>query len=244
MKHKFFLIACSLLFATMVFAQENNETSIPLIGDDAPTFTAETTKGTLHFPEDYGKKWKIIFSHPHDFTPVCSSELLELAYLQNDFDELGVKLVIVSDDDLEFHKNWKKSLESLSYKNREPVEIQFPLVDDKSKVIAKKYGMIHPSNPTTEYVRGDFIIDPDNKVRAISFSPMQVGRNIEDIKRTVIALQTTESSAVMTPADWQPGEDVLVPYVKSDKKGDPKVANKDDQDLYQIAWYMVFKPMN
>ena len=245
MKHKFFLIAVILLSATMMFAQEDIETSsIPLIGDDAPAFTAETTNGTIHFPDDYGKNWKIIFSHPMDFTPVCSSELLEIAYMQNDFDKLGVKLVVVSADDLEYHKSWKKSLETLSYQNREPVTIHFPLVDDKSKVIAREYGMIHPSTNTTEYVRGVFIIDPDNKIRAISFNPMEVGRNIGEIKRMVIALQTTESAAVFTPADWQPGGDVLVPYVKSEQKDDSKVFSQNDQSLYQVAWYMVFKEMN
>ena len=245
MKHKNFLIAVFFLSATMMFAQEDIETSsIPLIGDDAPAFTAETTNGTIHFPDDYGKNWKIIFSHPMDFTPVCSSELLEIAYMQNDFDKLGVKLVVVSADDLEYHKSWKKSLETLSYQNREPVTIHFPLVDDKSKVVARKYGMIHPSTNTTEYVRGVFIIDPDNKIRAISFNPMEVGRNIGEIKRMVIALQTTESAAVFTPADWQPGGDVLVPYVKSEQKDDSKVFSQNDQSLYQVAWYMVFKEMN
>ncbi len=235
-----------LMCGTLLFAQEEKETvsSIPLIGDDAPSFSAMSTNGTVHFPEDYGKKWKILFSHPLDYTPVCSSEILELAYMQDEFNDLGVKLVVVSTDNLERHNDWKKSLETLSYKDREPVTIKFPIVDDKSKVVAKKYGMIHPKTSTTEDVRGVFIIGPDNKVRAISFNPMAVGRNIEEIKRVVIALQTTDESVVFTPANWEPGSDVIIPYTKSGKEGSSKVTSKDDPDLYQIAWYMSFRKMN
>jgi len=238
MKHILFFIIAFVFSATMIVAQEN---TIPMLGDNAPSFTAESTNGTLHFPNDYGKKWKILFSHPLDFTPVCSSELLELANMQDEFEKLGVKLVIISTDNIESHKNWKKSLESLSYKNREMLSIKFPLVDDNTRSISRKYGMIHSSTNSTEDVRGVFIIDPENKIRAISFNPMEVGRNIDEIKRTVIALQTIKSSAVLTPANWQPGGDVLIPYLKSEENGNSKVASKNDPKLYQVAWYMIFK---
>ena len=244
MKKKTFFMLSLLLTATIMFAQEENETRIPLIGDDAPAFTAESTNGTINFPDDYGKNWKILFGHPMDFTPVCTFELLEIAYMQSEFDELCVKLTIVSTDDLESHKNWKKSMETLSYNSREPVTIKYPLVDDRGVDIAQKYGMIHPSTNTTEYVRGVFIIDPDNKIRAISFSPMEVGRNIDEIKRMVIALQTTKSSTVYTPANWQPGGDVIIPYVKSGDEGSSLVANQSDPDLYQVSWYMTMKKVN
>jgi peroxiredoxin (alkyl hydroperoxide reductase subunit C) len=220
---------------------EEKNYEIPLIGDTAPSFSAMTTKGTLHFPEDFGKKWKVLLSHPLDYTPVCSSELLELAYAQDEFKELGVKLVVVSTDKLERHEKWKESMETLNYKNREAVEIKFPLVDDHSKSVANKYGMLHPNASTTKDVRGVFIIDPNNIVRAISFHPMEVGRNIEDIKRTIIALQTVESEVVNTPANWQPGDDVLIPYTKGEQRDDAKVAYKNDPDIYEVAWYMVFK---
>jgi peroxiredoxin 2/4 len=244
MKNKLFLMLFSLLSSTIMFGQENNESKIPLLGDDAPSFTAETTNGTLQFPNDYGKSWKILFSHPLDYTPVCSSELLELAYMQDEFDKLGVKLVVVSTDDLKRHKEWKKSMESFSYKNRQPVTIKFPLVDDQSKVVAREYGMIHPSTNNTTDVRGVFIIDPSNKVRYVSFNPMQVGRNIDEIKRMVIALQTTDKEVVLTPANWNPGDDVLVPYVKAGDEGSSKVVSDKDPNLYQVAWYMTFKKMN
>jgi peroxiredoxin (alkyl hydroperoxide reductase subunit C) len=244
MKNKILIMLFSLLSATFLFAQENKESKIPLIGDEAPSFTAESTNGTIHFPKDYGKSWKILFSHPLDFTPVCTSELLEMAYMQDEFDKLGVKLVVVSTDDLERHTNWKKSMESLSYKNREPVTIKFPLVDDKSRVVAKEYGMIHPNSNSTIDVRGVFIIDPDNKVRSILFNPMQVGRNIDEIKRMVIALQATDKDVVLTPANWKPGDDVLIPYVKAGDEGSSKVTSSADPNLYQVAWYMTFKKMN
>ena len=241
MKNIIFFLIATLFSASLIFAQESN---IPMLGDNAPEFTAETTNGTIHFPNDFGKKWKIIFSHPMDFTPVCSSEILELAQMQNEFDKLGVSLIIVSTDNLERHNNWKKSLETLSYKNREAVAIKFPLVDDNKKVISRQYGMIHPSSNTTKDVRGVFIIDPDNKIRSISFNPMEVGRNFDEIKRTVIALQTIKNSAVLTPANWQPGGDVLIPYLKSEDDSNTKVASKNDPKLYEVAWYMVFKKMD
>lgn len=232
----------------LLIAQEEKETTerhgIPLIGDDAPEFSAKTTKGTLHFPEDYGKKWKILLSHPLDYTPVCTSELLELAYMQDEFDDLGVKLAVVSTDKLERHEDWKESMETLSYKGREPVEIKFPLIDDENKIVANKYGMLHENTSTSKDVRGVFIIDPDNKVRAISFNPMEVGRNMEDIKRIVMALQTVDANVVLTPANWEPGEDVLVPYSHSGDKKNKNVVAKNDPGLYEVAWYMTFKKMD
>jgi len=241
MKTKIFLTLSLMLAVTIMFAQEKGYESIPLIGDEAPAFRAESSNGTINFPDDYGNSWKILFGHPLDFTPVCTSELLELAYMQSEFKELGVELAVVSTDNLESHQNWKKSMESLSYKSHEPVSINYPLIDDASIKIAKKYGMIHPSNHTTEYVRGVFIIDPENKVRAISFSPMEVGRNIDDIKRTIVALQTADNSHVYTPANWEQGDDVILPYLKPGDEGSSLVAKQDDPDVYQVSWYLTMK---
>lgn len=219
---------------TQLYAQENRNFKIPLIGDTAPTFTAETTKGTITFPSSFGNKWKILLSHPQDYTPVCSSELLELANMQNDFEELNTKIVVVSTDKLETHEQWIKSLEELKYKGRETQKIKFPLVDDNDKTVAKLYGMIHPSTNTTKDVRGVYIIDPHDVIQAEIFYPMTVGRNLDEIKRTLIALQTSKKEAVATPANWNPGDDVMVPYKKSAKE------NEAD-GLYDIAWYMTFK---
>ena len=152
---------------TVTMAQEDRNFRIPLLGETAPSFTAETTNGTLNFPGDFGKKWKVLLSHPQDFTPVCSSEILELAQMQSEFDKLGAKVVVVSTDNIKSHKDWVNALEELKYKDREPVKIKFPLVDDYSKTVAKKYGMIHPNTNSTKDVRGAFIIDPNNVIQAV-----------------------------------------------------------------------------
>lgn len=215
------------LFMGVLFAQE---VKIPLIGSKAPSFTLNSTNGEITFPEGYGKSWKILFSHPQDFTPVCSSELLELAYAQKDFENLGVKLAVISTDNLEMHKMWKASLEELNYKGRGPQKIYFPLIDDHSINASRKYGMIHSPTSTNKDVRGVFIIDPNNMVRSINFYPMAIGRNMEEIKRIIVALQTSDKEMVYTPANWNKGDDVLIhqyPYTQKELAENPHV-----QDAY------------
>jgi peroxiredoxin 2/4 len=226
-----------LINATQILAQKNSGSSIPLIGESAPSFSAESTTGHINFPGDYSNKWKILFSHPADFTPVCTSELLDLAGMQDDFNKLGTQIVVISVDDVDSHNQWEKSIESITYNNKQASKINFPLVGDKTLEISRKYGMIHPSSNTTKDVRGVFIIDPKNMVRAIFFYPMNVGRNMDEIKRTLIALQTTDSKNVLTPAGWQPGGDVLLPFTKytSDQE---VMAKKNDPDMYKVTWYM------
>src|SRR5512140_2081225 len=199
------LIICVMVFSvTKLWSQdpflfdpskpaEDRNFRVPLIGERAPSFKAETTNGEIKFPDDYGKSWKILFSHPQDFTPVCTTELLEFANLQSQFEKLGVKLVAVSTDQLSTHEQWKKAMESLVYKDRSNVKIDFPMVADEDLAVSKKYGMIHSSSNTTKDVRGVFIIDPDNIIQAIYFYPMQVGRNIDELVRMVTALERTHS---------------------------------------------------
>jgi len=222
MKTKIFLFAVLFFAMTQVWAQSNNKkgevnSRIPLLGETAPSFTAESTNGTIEFPADYGSKWKILCSHPADFTPVCTSEIMELALMQKDFKDLNCALVVVSTDDLQRHNGWKKAIEDMAAndKNNEPVKIKFPLVDDSKLNISWEYGMINPTVDSRHAVRGVFIIDPDNKIRSISFYPSEVGRNMDEIKRAVIALQTSDKNTVLTPANWEPGKDVLLPYPKS-----------------------------
>jgi peroxiredoxin 2/4 len=236
MKSKALFLMLAFFSVTSVRSQTTN-TKIPLIGEDAPSFTAETTSGTLNFPEDYGRKWKVLLSHPADFTPVCSSEILEFAYAQKDFDKLGTQLVIVSTDDLSSHQSWKKSLESIHYLNRDPVKIDFPLVDDHTKAVATTYGMIHSGSGSTKDVRGVFIIDPNDKIRALFFYPPTTGRNVEEIERTISALQLSDKQAVVTPANWKPGNDAMVTHMKS---GD-ELTNLQDPNYYKVEWYMWFK---
>jgi len=199
-----------VLFMGSSFSQSSSK--IPLIGSTAPSFSANSTNGKIKFPDDFGKNWKILFSHPQDFTPVCSSELIELAHLQGEFDKLGVKLAIISTDNVETHNLWKAHLEEIDYQGRGTQKINFPIIDDQSKDGSKLYGMLHEPVSSNKDVRGVFIIDPNNVVQAINFYPMQVGRNMDEIVRMVEALQTVTASKVLTPANWEKGDDVMVPY--------------------------------
>lgn len=210
MKTTALTIIAVLLFVGNSFSQSSSK--IPLIGSKAPSFTANSTNGELKFPNDFGKSWKILFSHPQDFTPVCSSELLELAFLQKEFDNLGVKIAIISTDNLEQHKMWKAYLEELDYKGRGRQTIDFAIIDDNSRNGSKLYGMLHEPVSTNKDVRGVFIIDSENIVRSINFYPMQVGRNMDEVVRIVEALQTVDQDKVLTPANWEKGSDVMVPY--------------------------------
>ena len=211
---------------------------IPLIGEQAPSFNAETTEGPINFPSDFGSNWKVILSHPLDFTPVCSTELIEMSNLQEEFEKLGVKILTVSTDPLDTHKQWKKALEQIEYKDYPRQKINFPIVDDSNLAIAKKYGMIHLETDNNRDVRGVFIIDPDNKIRAEFFYPQEVGRNMNELLRTVVALQTTERHNVLTPANWKTGHDVLVPFPLKANMSD---MNKESGEYYQFSWFMIFK---
>ncbi len=238
---KIIVITGLLLFSiSQLWAQNNSRVSIPMIGEEAPSFTAEATTGTVNFPADYPLQWKILFSHPADFTPVCTSEILELAASQAEFNKLRTKIVVISVDSLDTHFQWEKDMETIKYKNREPAKINFPLVADVNLGISKMYGMIHPNSNSTRDVRGVFIVDPKDKIRAIFFYPMNIGRNLGEIERTLIALQTADKNQVLTPANWQPGGDVLVPYIKT-KSQSEKMTAENDPDYYQVTWYMRFK---
>lgn len=239
MKRMYVLMALMLLPMTYAMSQENENItlSIPLIGQKAPSFTAESTNGTITFPEDFGNSWKILFSHPQDFTPVCSSELLELAYLQKEFDKLNVRLAVISTDPLDDHKQWKKALEDIQYKGRPAQKIKFPMIDDDALTASKVYGMLHPSSNNTRDVRGVFIIDPENVVQSIYFYPMNVGRNTEELLRTVSALQATRNSNYVAPADWKAGNDLMItiPPVT-----DQRVENVPD-GYYRLSWFMWYE---
>lgn len=233
---KISLLAMVLFCGTIAWSKENG---IPLIGEKAPSFTANTTNGTINFPEDFGKSWKILFSHPKDFTPVCTSEVLQLARMQDEFEALNVKVAVISTDVLSQHVMWKKSIEEIKQNDKNSVAIKFPLIDDSKIVVSKLYGMIQEASSTTKDVRGVFIIDPDNNIQAINFYPMKVGRNMDEIKRIVEALQTVTESKVLTPANWKPGDDVLLPFSPYPNK--ELEANADLMKLFYnvgpVMWY-------
>jgi peroxiredoxin (alkyl hydroperoxide reductase subunit C) len=217
---------------------DNRNFRIPLIGEQAPSFTVESTEGIINFPFDFGSNWKVILCHPMDFTPVCSTELIELANLKDEFENLGVRIMTVSTDPLETHKQWKKTLEQIEYKGYSKKKIDFPIADDSNLVISKLYGMIHLESDNNRDVRGVFIIDPENKIRAEFFYPQEVGRNMDELLRTIIALQTTGRNNVLTPANWKAGNDSLVPFPL---KANMAYMNKNSGEYYQLSWFMIFK---
>ena len=182
------------------------------IGLPAPSFTAMTTQGEVHFPSDYAGRWVIFFSHPSDFTPVCTSEFMMFAQMMPEFEALNTRLLALSVDGLYSHIAWIKAIkENISWRGMKSMDITFPVIDDSHGKIARLYGMMQPSTIATKAIRTLFFIDPKGIVRAMIFYPNNIGRSIGEILRVLTALQTSDRFGVATPADWQPGEDVLVP---------------------------------
>lgn len=182
------------------------------IGLPAPSFTAMTTQGELHFPVDYAGRWVIFFSHPSDFTPVCTSEFMMFAQMMPEFEALNTRLLALSVDGLYSHIAWIRAIkENISWRGMKSMDITFPVIDDSHGKIARLYGMMQPSPVATKAIRTLFFIDPKGVVRAMIFYPSNIGRSIGEILRVLTALQTSDRFGVATPADWQPGEEVLVP---------------------------------
>ncbi|PZX00453.1 1-Cys peroxiredoxin [Pseudomonas sp. 478] len=188
------------------------------IGDEAPDFTAETTEGTLHFHEWIGDKWAILFSHPKDFTPVCTTELGYMAGLKPEFDKRNTKIVGLSVDPVGNHQTWAKDIEET-----QGHAVNYPMIGDENLVVAKLYDMIHPNasggartavdNAT---VRSVFIVGPDKKIKAMLVYPMSAGRNFNEVLRLLDAIQLNAKHTVATPVNWRPGEDVIIPTSVSD----------------------------
>jgi peroxiredoxin (alkyl hydroperoxide reductase subunit C) len=186
------------------------QVSLPRIGDPAPDFEAMTTHGQLKFSEFRQNNWVILFSHPADFTPVCTTELSEFARNQEFFDQHNTKLIGLSIDSIHSHVAWINNLEEIMN-----VKIQYPVIADLDQQVAMKYGMLHPGESGTATVRAVFYIDPKGTIRLIMYYPLNVGRSMEEIKRTLQALQTTDEHGVACPVNWQQGEDVIVPPPKT-----------------------------
>jgi peroxiredoxin (alkyl hydroperoxide reductase subunit C) len=239
MKKSGLIMTLIFFLSSASMAQKGESQRIPLIGSTAPSFNAPTTNGMLSFPKDLGEHWKILFAHPRDFTPVCSSEILELAYRQKEFKELDAEIVIVSVDKMVSHQSWKSDLESIEFKGREKVQIEFPLVVDSSAVISYKYGMLDSKATVGQSVRGVFFVDPENTIRTFLFYPSEVGRNIDEILRTLKALQAHDRNKnIVLPANWQPGDDYMLPFLTPEDKEELK---KPDSDIHYINWYMIYK---
>jgi len=202
---------------------------MPRIGDPAPSFTAVTTQGEINFPGDYLGKWVILFSHPADFTPVCTSEFMTFASMQEQFAAYNTALVGLSVDGLYSHIAWLRTIkDKITYRDMQDVEVTFPLIDDVSMAIARRYGMIMPGEDSTKAVRAVFVVDPKGVIRTIIYYPLSLGRNFDELLRVVKALQTADHFDVATPADWRPGEPVIVPPAGSCGTAEERMAGHDE----------------
>ena len=213
---------------------------MPLIGDDAPAFHAVTTQGEINFPEDYKGKWVILFSHPADFTPVCTTEFMTFGSMMDEFKALNTELIGLSVDSLYSHIAWLRKIQELEWNGKKHIEVKFPLIEDIKMEVANKYGMIQPGASTTQAVRAVFIIDPQAKIRTILYYPLSTGRNFDEIKRIIIALQKADKDACATPADWRPGQDVIIPTAGSCGVAKERMESKDE-DKYCLDWFICFK---
>ena len=214
---------------------------MPLIGDKAPSFTAETTQGKISFPEDFKGKWVILFSHPADFTPVCTTEFMTFASMDEEFKKLNCQLIGLSIDSTHSHIAWLRTIkEKIEFNGMKDVEVNFPVISDLSMEVAKAFGMLHPNVSTTSAVRAVFIIDPKGIVRTILYYPASTGRNMQEIKRILIALQMSEKHGIATPANWKPGDDVIVPAPGSCGSAKERVAS-NGKGVKVLDWFLTFK---
>lgn len=192
------------------------------LGDDAPNFTAESTDGTIDFYDWKGDSWAVLFSHPKDFTPVCTTELGRVAALKPEFDKRGVKVIGLSVDELGNHKGWNDDIKDVTGH-----ELNFPLIADTDRAVSDLYDMIHPNANDTLTVRSVFIVGPDNKVKLNLTYPASTGRNFDEILRVIDSLQLTANHKVATPSDWKQGEDVIIV---------PALSDEDAQAAFPDGW--------
>lgn len=220
-----------------------DDKGMPLIGDVAPEFHTITTQGEISFPQDYHGRWVVLFSHPADFTPVCTTEIMTFASMTSEFKAIGTELIGLSVDSVYSHIAWLRKIKELSWKDMKHLEVTFPLIADTTMEIAKKYGMVHKGYSATQTIRAVFIIDPEGKIRAILYYPVSTGRNITEIKRMVIALQKSENERMVTPANWVPGDDMILPA-----PGTYEIASERteqvNENMYTLDWFMSFKQSN
>jgi len=192
------------------------------LGDQAPDFTAETTEGTINFHEWLGDSWGVLFSHPKDFTPVCTTELGYVAKIKPEFDKRNVKVIGLSVDPLDSHSQWQKDIEET-----QGTAVNFPMIADADKAVSDKYDMIHPNASDTTTVRSVFVIGPDKNVKLTLTYPASTGRNFDELLRVIDSLQLTAYKKVATPANWKNGEDVIIV---------PAVSNEEAKELFPDGW--------
>ncbi|MBP3628909.1 MAG: peroxiredoxin [Anaerotignum sp.] len=213
---------------------------LPLIGDKAPSFQALTTNGTVNFPEDYKGKWVLFFSHPSDFTPVCTTEFMTMASMKEEFRQMNVELLGLSVDSLYSHIAWIRKIEELEWNGMKNVKIDFPVIADLNTKVSTQYGMLQPNVSSTQAVRAVFVIDPEGIIRSIVYYPLTTGRNFQEIKRMIQALQKSDETHNSTPANWQPGDDLIIstPVTVSDAEAGMASASEDE---YALDWFLRFR---
>ena len=214
---------------------------LPLIGDTAPHFTAQTTNGPVRFPDDYAGHWIVLFSHPMDFTPVCTTEFLAFQSMLSEFKKINTEIIGLSVGAIPSHLAWIASIHNdINYGDWNNVQITFPVIADMDLHVSKLYGMIHPNTSETKTVRAVFIIDPTGIIRTILYYPQTIGRNMPEIFRILIALQTNTAYGVSTPANWVPGDNVLEPLPQTAPDMQKRVASKNKN---MQTWYLTFREL-
>ena len=221
-------------------SEEARSYSMPLIGDKAPEFTALTTQGTVNFPEDFKGKWVLFFSHPSDFTPVCTTEFMTLASMEEEFKAINTQLIGLSVDSLYSHIAWIRKIEELEWNGISKPKINFPVIADLNMKVSTKYGMLQPNVSSTQAVRAVFIIDPESVIRAIIYYPLTTGRNFDEIRRAIVALQKADAEHCSTPAGWVPGKDVIIPTPTTCEEAECGMANCSDNE-YSLGWVLRFR---
>ena len=220
--------------------QEENE-KLPLIGDTAPDFKANTTNGPINFPNDFCGRWIVLFSHPMDFTPVCTTEFLSFQSMIHEFEELNTEIIGLSVGAIPSHLAWFRSIhDEINFNDWKNINITFPVIADIDLHVSRLYGMIHPNTSNTKTVRTVFIIDTNGIIRTILYYPQTTGRNIKEIKRILIALQTNDAFKVSTPADWIPGQSVIAPSPQTVADLHKRLNNQNKNTDVQ-SWYLAFK---
>ena len=212
---------------------------MPMIGDPAPEFRAMTTMGKVNFPQDYKGSWVVLFSHPADFTPVCTTEFIGFSKMAEEFAALNTKLIGLSIDSLHSHLAWSRSIENIDLDGNGPVKVKFPIIADISMEVAKKYGMLQ-TVAKTQTIRAVFIVDPEGYIRTILYYPMSTGRNLPEIKRIIVALQKHDEDNVSTPANWQPGDNVIIGAPLTLEEAEARMAD-ESENLVKYDWYLTMK---
>jgi len=208
--------------------------SLPRLGEPAPAFEVATTHGVLKL-EDFKGSWLVLFSHPADFTPVCTTEFIAFAEIYPELQKRGVELLGLSVDSTSSHIAWVRNVEE-----KTGVKIPFPIIADLNKEVSMAYGMIHPGQSKTETVRCVFIIDPNQIIRTVLYYPLTTGRNMDEILRIIDALQTTDEHKVATPANWRPGDMVVVPPPSTQEMAEERVKQKEYEC---VDWYLCKKKL-